>query len=187
MKSTNKRVTTAFLVLFLITAMSVALVSGIYAGYSTTDSATVTAVYVSNGEVYIELAGDNTGVIVPGAAINLANAPEVTLAKDCSPCYVFIKIDKSAGFDDYLYFSLSDGWYKVDGQTDVYFRIQETKVDADAGVTFNVFRDNVIYVDENIENPNTTLASHSLTVTAYAVLKSGSSNAAAAWAELGIN
>ena len=182
MKSSNKRLTVAFLSLLLATLLTTAIVSSVYAGYWTSDSATVTAV-VHNPQIYLSLSGGTDGnVVVPGKDITLQNPTTVSLAKNTTPCYLFIKIEKSVGFDTFMYFVL-DGWTKVGGIDNVYYIKQETKVTDDAGVSFNVFKDNLIYVDESVpKSQYDSFGTQSVTVTAYAVdITDQTPTAATAW------
>ncbi len=182
MKSPNRKLLVAFLSLLLATLLTTAIMSSVYAGYWTSDSASITAL-VHNPQIHISLSGGTDGnIAVPGRDITLSNPTTVSLAKDTTPCYVFIKIDKTAGFDTFMYFVL-DGWTKVGGVDDVYYIKQETKVTSDAGISFNVFKDNVIYVDESVpESQYNSFGTQKLTVTAYAVeIGSSTPTAAAAW------
>lgn len=188
MKSSNKKFMTAFLSLLLITVMTTTVLSGIYAGYSTSSSASVTAV-VHNPQIYLGIAGDNSNVVVPGGDITLANPPTVTLEQNSVPSYVFVKIEKSAGFDTYMWFTLADGWYQVAGVEDVYFRLQETKVEAEEGITFNVFANDLINVEQSLTRMQiASMGEQSLTVSAYAIqITDETPNASTAWSLLGIN
>lgn len=182
MKSYNKRILVAFVSLLLATLLTTAIVSSVYAGYLTSDSASITA-QVHNPQIHISLTGGSSGnVAVPGKDIILQNPTTVSLEKDTTPCYVFIKIEKTAGFDTFMYFVL-DGWTKVGGFDNVYYIKQETKVTSDDGVSFNVFKNNTIYVDESIpEYQYDSFGTQSLTVTAYAVdITDQTPTAAAAW------
>lgn len=187
MKSLNKKIMIAFLTLFLITAMTTAILSGVYAGYSVTSSATVTAT-VHNPHISLGVDGDNSGVIIPGGDIVLENAPAVHLDKDSSPCYIFITIDRSDNFDNYLYFSLADGWYKYPDAEGVFFRINEEKITSDEGETYQVFRDNTLQVYRHLTRMDiATLGEDKATisVSATAIMKDATvDTAAAAWAAI---
>ena len=187
MKSLNKKFITAFLAIFLVTVMSATVLCGIYAGYSVSSSGTIVAT-VKYPHIYLGLSGGSANVVVPGGDIILPNATTVTLEKGTTPFYVFIKIDKTEDFDSYMWFTL-DGWSKVQGVENVYFRMQSSVVENDEGVTFNVFKDNLICVDESLTRSQIAeMTEQKLNVTAYAVQTYGQYlNAADAWSQLGIN
>lgn len=104
--------------------------------------------------------------MIPGWTIE--KDPKVTVVEGSEDCYLFVKLDKSANFDDYMEYEMADGWTALDSVKGVYYRIVETN---DMGTEFSVLKDNQVTVKgdvtkEMMETAKTTKPT--LTVTAYA-------------------
>ncbi len=187
MKKRKYQLGAVLLSILMITILTTAAVSGIIAGYSVSDSASVTAV-VYNPQVSLGIAidGDNSGVIIPGGDIVLENAPTVHLDKDSSPCYIFITVDRSDNFDDYMFFTLGEGWYKHPSEEGVFFMISEETVTADGGVDYPVFLNNTIEVYNHLTRTDIAALGENkvtISVSASAVVKDSEIDTVAeAWA-----
>ena len=135
--------------------------------------------------------------MIPG--YDLSKDPKVTVKANSEKCYVFVKMDKKIGnvtvgdktytFDDFLSYSMADGWTLVPGQTNVFYREVETST---ANQDFAVIKDNKVIVNESVTKEmmdalGTDNAKFpKLDITAYAVqyMNSNSDNFTpeAAWA-----
>jgi predicted ribosomally synthesized peptide with SipW-like signal peptide len=113
-----------------------------------------------------ETTGDNYKM-VPGYTIE--KNPKVTVAVGSEECYLFVKLDKSANFDEFLTYAIAEGWTALDGASDVYYRIVE--IDA-MGTEYDVLKDNQVTVKNEVTkkmmNDLTDDSCPTLTVTAYA-------------------
>lgn len=125
----------------------------------------------------------NTYTMTPGAAIE--KDPVVTVLPNSEDAWLFVRLDRSAGFDDFMTYTLADGWAALDGVDGVFWR-EYTK--ADTAVEHDVLKDHTVFVREDVTRAMlSTLADYpTLTVTAYAVQRDGEieaiDTAAEAWA-----
>jgi len=141
----------------------------------------------------------NTYMMAPG--IEIDKDPTVTVKAGSEDCWLFVKLEKSENFDEFMTYEPADGWAPLSGEEGVYYR----KVEAsDKDVEFPFLAGNKVTVlatvtDEMLnalgsddgENPYPTLD-----ITAYAVQYAGfehsettTENAAAlsAWNVIGNN
>ncbi len=179
----------ALLTLTLVLVVALGAVGGTLAWLvDQTDAVTNT---FSTSDVDIELA-ETTGTsykMVPGHTIT--KDPKVTVKANSEKSYVFVKLEKSTNFDDFMTYTMADGWTALENNSGVYYRVVE---DTDADQVFAVIKDNTVTVEDtvtktdmaNAENNNPTLK-----VTAYACqyVKSNSPTetaftAAEAWANV---
>ena len=138
----------------------------------------------SPSDINIELK-ENTGneyKMVPGNTN--AKDPKVTVKTGSEACYLFVKVEKSANFDDFMTWAIADGWQLVPDETNVYFR----EVDATTAETsFDVLMGNSVAVKDSVTkealNALTENTLPTLTFTAYAVQKANIADAKTAWAE----
>ena len=134
------------------------------------------------------------GKMVPGTDIE--KDPEVIVEADSEACWLFVKVNKAGGdvtvgtteygFDDFVTYTIADGWIQLDGVADVYYR--EISADtAKTGDSYAVLANNKVSIPGTVtkamlDGVNANNAP-SLTFTAYAVQKVGFENAALAWEE----
>ena len=136
------------------------------------------------GDINIELK-ETTGKtykMVPG--IELVKDPAVTVKAGSEACWLFVKVEKSGNFDDFMTFEMADGWIALSGHAGVYYRNVDA-TNADTG--FDVLKDNKVMVLETVtktmlEGAKTNAPT--LTFTAYAVQKDGIADAATAWGKI---
>lgn len=141
------------------------------------------------GDINIELSETTTEYkMIPGNDIK--KDPKVTVEANSEACWLFVKVEKSDNYDNYLEdYKIADGWNALDGVDGVYYR----EVDAATALTGKDYQvlagNNVTVLDtvtksmmENIKN--NTVSKPTLTFTAYAVQKEGFATAALAWAEI---
>lgn len=131
----------------------------------------------------------NTYKMMPGK--ELTKDPKVTVLKESEDCWLFVKLEKSENFDDFMTYEMAAGWNALEGKTGVYYR-QVTKNDKE-NQEFPVLLDNRVTVRETVtkEMLNTLDAVAgaetypTLMVTAYAVqydnMQEAIDSAADAW------
>ena len=100
--------------------------------------------------------------MVPGYTIN--KDPKATVMAGSEDCYLFVKLEESANFDDFMTYDIADGWTKLPGVDGVYYR---TVLTAEMGTGFSVLK------DDQVEVKNTVTKDHmkNLTQTTYPTLK----------------
>ena len=84
-----------------------------------TDAITNTFTY---GDINITLT-ETTGTeykMVPGQTV--AKDPTITVDKDSEACWLFVKIDESTNFDDFMTYEVADGWTALPDNAGVYYR-----------------------------------------------------------------
>lgn len=142
------------------------------------------------GNVKIALAeGEKLDLkMVPGK--DITKDPVATVKANSEACYLFVKVEKSNNFDDFMTYTMAEGWNQLkdaDGNdvSGVYYREVGT---ATTDTTFNVIKDNKVTVKTSVTQSmmdnltNGTLPT--LTFTAYACQSAGFDTPAAAWAEV---
>lgn len=150
------------------------------------------------GDINIDLS-ESTGneyKMIPGN--DITKDPKVTVEKDSEACWLFVKIEKSANYADYLAdYTIADGWTALDGVDGVYYREVNSDT-AKAGTSYQVLKDDTVTVLDSVKKSdmeaikNGTVDEPTLTFTAYAVQLDGfnattntaAKNAALAWAEI---
>ncbi len=195
-----------FVMLLSLTLVLCAIIGGTAAWLITnTDPVVNTFTY---GDINIDLTetdtnkdgdGDpNTNLypMLPGNAI--AKDPKVTVFANSEDSWLFVKLEKSVNFDDFMTYEIADGWTALDGVDGVYYRTVDK---AETDVEFNVLKpdadNNTVYVKDTVTkemlnalDANGASNYPKLTVTAYAVQRDSNINTAVdAWAKLpvGIN
>ena len=132
------------------------------------------------GNIQIELA-ETTGQtyqLIPGTVIE--KDPLITVKSGSEDCWLFVKIDKTTDFDEYLTFEVEDGWTLLGGYPGVYYRsVESTEED----LYFFVLADNSIFVKNTItkEKMSEISSAPTLSFKAYAVQENGFEGAADAW------
>lgn len=110
--------------------------------------------------------------MVPGWTIT--KDPKATVTAGSEDCYLFVKAEKSANFDDFMTYAIAEGWTALsDG---VYYMIFDSK-DADneneMGTAYSVLKDDQVKVKDTVTKENmkalTDDTKPNLSFTAYAV------------------
>ena len=120
--------------------------------------------------------------MIPGNSID--KDPTITVEANSEACWLFVKITRSANFDQFMTFAIADGWTQLSGHTDVYYR----KVDATVSAAdFHVLKNDEVIVKSTVTkddfNALTTDTYPKLIFMAYAVQQANiADDAAAAWA-----
>lgn len=188
----NKKISVKVLVIALVVIM---LATGIIGGtlawlVDQTDSVVNTFTY---GDINIDLEetptpddDDNPDTneyeMIPGE--DVVKDPKVTVKEDSKANWLFVKLDKSENFDDFMEYEMAAGWIPLkDAQGEViegvYYREVPEVVDED--IVYEVIKDNKVHIKESVtkemlnaldpEGQEATFPT--LTVTAYAVQRSG--------------
>lgn len=110
--------------------------------------------------------GSHQFQMIPGWTIK--KDPKVTVEANSVDCYLFVKLDKSANFDEYMTYEMAEGWTALDGQTGVYYReVTELREDQ----SFPVLKNDQVTVKETVTKADMVTAETkqpSLTIEAYA-------------------
>lgn len=128
--------------------------------------------------------------MIPGYTI--AKDPKVTVLAGSEKCYLFVKVEKSENFDNFMTYAMADGWTQGDGTdipSNVYYRVVDT---AAANQEFGVLKNNQVTVSGDVTktmlNDLTENNYPTLTFTAYACqfMKNNTENftPAQAWANV---
>lgn len=149
-----------------------------------TDSVTNTFT-VGNVDITLVETTGNTYKMVPGQ--DITKDPKATVVAGSEACWLFVKIEKSTNFDDFMTYTVADGWTALGAAyPGVYYR------EVSASTTnseFGIIKDNKVTVKGTVtkammdEITKGTANAPTLTFTAYAVQKDGFGTAAKAWAE----
>lgn len=121
---------------------------------------------------------ENTGAqykMVPGYTIEKDPAAKVLAGSE--ECWLFVKIEKSGNFDQYLTYEPANGWEPVAEETNVYARKVTTP---EIGTAYSVLLNDQVTVkdgvDETMMNSLTAETYPTLTITAYASQLHSSNN-----------
>lgn len=104
--------------------------------------------------------------MIPGWTIH--KDPKATVVAGSEECFLFVKLDKSTNFDQYMTYGVADGWMALEGVEDVYYREVKT---ADMGTEFSVLKDDQVTVKGEVTKEMMAAAESNeptLTITAYA-------------------
>ena len=138
------------------------------------------------GDIDIDLTESNALDLkmIPGRTIT--KDPKVTVKAGSEACWLFVKVEKSANFAEFLTCDMAEGWTELDGVNGVFWR-EVGAVTADT--FFEVLKGNKVTVKDTVtkemlqgvkeETKRPTLA-----FTAYAVQKEGFDDALIAWGKI---
>ena len=113
----KKKLTVSLAVLALVACMA----AGATLAWLTATTSSVTNTF-TYGDINIELK-ETTGEsykMVPGNKIT--KDPKVTVKANSEACWLFVKVEKSTNFDEFMTYGIADGWTKLDGVDGVYYR-----------------------------------------------------------------
>ena len=122
----------------------------------------------STSDIKVELE-ETTGTeykMIPGYTIS--KDPTATVLPGSEECYLFVKLEKSQNFDDYMTYEMAAGWKLVSGETNVYFRKVLT---TDIGTSYSVLKGNQVTVRDTVTKEMMKAAEQNnptLKITAYA-------------------
>lgn len=116
----------------------------------------------------------NSYKMIPGNTIT--KDPKVTVTAGSEDCYLFVKVEKSQSpkFDDFMTYTIADGWEALTGVSGVYCRIVETPT---VDQQFHVLKNDEVTVlntvtKEMMDGLNGN-ALPTLTIKAYAIQRAG--------------
>ena len=173
------------IILVLAMVMAVCIGVGATLAYLFVETAPVTNTF-TYGDINITLT-ETTGnnyKMVPGNTI--AKNPKVTVKEDSEACWLFVKIEESGNFKNFMTYEIADGWTALPGETNVYYReVPATEADTE----FEVLKGNEVLVKATVLktelNALTEGTMPTLTFTAYAVQKANVTSVADAWELVG--
>lgn len=158
--------------LALVLALTL-LVVGVVAGtlaWLTAKSDTVTNTFTTS-DIKVELKETNGPEykMIPGYTIS--KDPTATVLDGSEECYLFVKLDESTNFDDYMTYEMADGWTELKGVAGtVYYRVVDGTT-YQIGTAYSVLKDNQVTVKDTVTKKMMETAEKdkpTLTVTAYA-------------------
>lgn len=122
------------------------------------------------GDINIDLTETNeTYKMVPGYDIH--KDPRATVLAGSEECFLFVKLEKSANFGDYMTYEIADGWTALEGVDGVYYReVKTAEMDKD----YSVLKGDKVTVKDTVTKEqmnaldNGTAVKPTLTITAYA-------------------
>lgn len=119
--------------------------------------------------------------MIPGKVIE--KDPKITVGAGSEDAWIYVKVDKTKYFDDYLTYAMEDGWVPLSGHSGIYYKSYEK---ANGDVEYNVLKDNAISVSDLLteEKMREITETPRLTFTAYAIQRHGFTSAEEGFAEL---
>lgn len=164
----------------ILAAMAVILVGvGTTLAILSAISGSVTTDFVI-GDIEISLEETTGGEyqLIPGTTVK--KDPTVTVIADSEDCWLFIRVEKTRGFDDYVSYSIADGWLNLTSVDGVFYRVVEK---SETDMKFPILSNDEISVRDVVTKE--VLASVSvnpnMTFSTYAVQMEGVDTALTAW------
>ena len=172
----KKKLTVSLAVLALVACMA----AGATLAWLTAKTSSVTNTF-TYGDINIELK-ETTGEsykMVPGNTI--AKDPKVTVKANSETCWLFVKVEKSNNFDDFMTYGIADGWTALAGVDGVYYReVTSSTTDTE----YYVLSGNSVTVKDSVTKEDFAGLKGTmptLTFTAYACQKDNVTTATQAW------
>ena len=179
------------LLLTLALVLAIGLGIGATLAYLYTDTTPLVNTF-EYGDVNIKLEETiKTFKMIPGN--DIAKDPTVTVLKDSEACWLFVKIEESANFDDFMTYGIAQGWHEltgVAGVSGVYYReVDATTADTPFPVLAvkDGFATGYVTVKSSVTKKmlNEGFTAPTLTFTAYAVQKANVASVTDAWTLVG--
>ena len=175
-KRRNRRIALTLCVMFVVLAASI----GGTVAWLTDKTDPVTNTFTA-GDINITLAENTTNYkMVPG--VDIAKDPKVNVEPGSEDCWLFVKVEKSDNFDDFMTYTIATGWTALTGVDGVYYR------EAVGGDRFRVLDGDKVTVKDTVTKAQLDEVRETnkptLTFTAYAVQKDGIADAVTAWAKV---
>lgn len=183
-KMRNRRIVLTALLVVLVAALSI---GGTIAWLTATTSPVTNTFTTSDINITLAETTGNSYKMIPGYIIN--KDPKVTVTAGSEPCYLFVKVEKSTNFDNFMTYEIADGWTQLEGVSGVYYREVNSST---SDQVFDVIKDNKVTVNTTVTKANmnalTDATNPTLTFTAYATQLYKTNNTefsvADAWAEV---
>ena len=168
----------------LVVCLLATAIIGTTLAYFTDKTQTETNTFTM-GKVDIELAEDQWDETYPNGIAHvqpsqeITKDPTVTVVKGSENCYVFVKLEKGTNVDEYLTYSIADGWTALGtGYEGIYYRNYTTDTEND--VDYAILTDNLVTVKSDVTDVAQGDAL-TLSFTAYAIQSYGFETAVEAW------
>lgn len=146
---------------------AVCIIGGTLAWLTASTDAVTNTFTTSNITITLTETTGSNYKMVPGYTIN--KDPKVTVKAGSEECYLFVKLEKSSNFDDFLTYEMADGWTQLADGSDVYYRVVRAE---NMGNDYSVLKGNQVSVKDTVTketmNGLTEKTYPTLTVTAYA-------------------
>ena len=173
--------------LLAIAIVVVGVVAGTVAWLTDRTAAVKNTFTTSNITIELTETTGESYKMIPGCTI--AKDPKVTVKTGSEACYLFVKLEKSENFDQYMTYDMAVGWTELQDHAGVYYRKVAA---ATADTTFEVLKGNQVSVKGEVTkaqmNGLTEDTYPTLTVTAYASQLNQNATTefepAAAWANI---
>lgn len=175
MKILNKQTATILCVVMIIASC----LSGTLA-YLTNEAGDINTFVI--GKIHIELTETDTGVDkdqdgktntykIEEKGQFITKDPVVTVSSGSAPCWLFVELIDSENFNKFLGYEVAEGWEKLEGEENIYYRKIESRTLIDT--KYPVLKNDLVNVkdDVTIEDLNLLTAETypTLSVKAYAV------------------
>ena len=136
--------------------LSLVLVIGCVAGgtlaWLTATSNEVNNVFTTSDiGVTLEESDDLNLKMVPGWTIK--KDPKATVTAGSEDCYLFVKVEKSANFDDFMTYAIAEGWTELPDTDGVYYMVFDSQDNAnenEMGVAYSVLANDQVLVSEDV-------------------------------------
>lgn len=178
----NRRILMTVCLLALVMVVSV---GGTIAWLTAQTAPVVNTFTVGNIDIDLTETTGESYKMVPGN--DISKDPKVTVEAGSEACWLFVKIEKANNPDNFITYTIADGWTALADVTGVYYReVPATTVNTD----FAVLKDNKVTVKDTVTKGDmdalkpTSVPKPTLTFTAYACQKDNVADAATAWAKL---
>ena len=184
-------------ILFCLVLITTSMMSGLYARYTAEGKGEDSARVATFGDLVLEETGDFDGkaaMIIPG--VNLKKQATVTFGSSEVSTYIFVQItapgwtkkddNETFSVEDYLSWSVADGWTYLEGTSHVYYRelAPNTPLEkADIIAPLTGSKDHILVSELITKDILTNLGKQDLTITlqATAIQSGGFASAKAAW------
>ena len=174
-------------VLFCLTMVSVYMVSGLYARYTTSGSSEDSARVIRFGDITLTQTGATCStLVIPGVDIPMGLSVSFTGSE--SATYVFLEVDSESWVyadgtfsqNGQLSWELADGWTNLEGTTVFYRSLDPNDTLSDVPVIWG----STITVSDTITRDSIEDLEDTLSFQASVVQSNGFANADAAWDSL---
>lgn len=180
--------TKAFAMILAIVALVSITVGGTLAWLTDTADEVVNTFSPSTINIELDESDDLDLTMVPGFTI--AKDPWAKVETGSEDCWLFVVIEESDNYDDFMAYEVAAGWEPVEGEANVYAR---KVLAANMGTEFPILKDDTVTVKTTVTKAMmdelTTETYPTLSFKAYAVQLYSSNNteftAAQAWAQTG--
>lgn len=133
------------------------------------------------GTIDISLAENTSSFkMIPGNDID--KDPIITVESGSEASYLFVKVEESDNFANFMTWQIAAGWTELTGQTGVYYRLTDA---TNTDLSFHVLANDSVHVLESVTKGEldalTSGTLPKLSFTAYAVQRDNIATPEAAW------